>query len=129
MTNFLIDVFGEDQGLGFDIGCSFAETVKNSKLVQSKAERQRLQVLVNAFHGWAHNRLCQLKYHPLYRKGLGLEDLETLERVFSSSNTIARTIRHTTKFHWLQAMDLHYWQWDNEKHKELSNLLYIHLSP
>jgi hypothetical protein len=94
--------------------------VAASNLLGRKAEQQRLQIVVNAFHGWAHNRLCQLKYHPLYRKGLGLEDLETLERIFSSSNTIARTIRHATRFHWLQAMDLHYRQWDDEKYQALS---------
>lgn len=60
-------------------------------------------------------------YHPLYRKGLGLEDLETLERFFSSSNTIARTIRHATAFHWHQAMDLHFRQWDDQKYQELSD--------
>lgn len=79
-----------------------------------------MDFVVNAFHGWAHNRLCQLQYHPLYRQGLGLEDLETLERIFSSSNAVARTVRHATQFHWMQAMDLHYRQWDEEKYQELS---------
>ena len=101
LTNFLLEVYGDDQGLGFNIRYSYKETVAASNLLGWKAEQQRLQIIVNAFHGWAHNRLCQLKYPPLYRKGLGLEDLETLERVFSSSNTIARTIRHATRFHWL----------------------------
>lgn len=93
-----------------------------SHLLGQKAESQRLQVFVNAFHGWAHNRLCQLKYHPLYRVGVGLEDLETLEHVFSSSNSIAGPIRHATSFHWLQAVDLHFHQWDDEKYQELSKL-------
>jgi hypothetical protein len=120
MTNFLLDVFGDDQGLGFDIRCSYKETVDQSNLLGDKAMQRRLQILVNAFHGWAHNRLCQLKYHPLYCTGLGLEDLETLERIFSSSNKVARTIRHATRFHWVQAMDLHYRQWNDEKYQELS---------
>lgn len=119
-TNFLLDVFGPDVGLGADIGCSFIETVKHSVLLKDKASRLRLQVVVNAFHGWAHNHLCQLQYHPLYRKGAGLEDLETLERIFSASNTIAQTIHHATKFHWLQAVDLHFRQWDEQKYQELS---------
>lgn len=121
-TNFLMKVFGENQGLGFDIACSFESTIKNSPMLGAIAEAKGLQVIVNAFHGWAHNRLCQLKYHPLYRTGMGLEDLETLERFFSSSNTIARTIRHATSFHWHQAIDLHFRQWDEQKYQELSKL-------
>lgn len=119
ITNFIMDVYGKNQGLGFDIGCSFDKTVKASRLLSEKAASLGLQVVVNAFHGWAHNRLCQLEYHPLYRRGLGLEDLETLERVFSSSNSIARTIRHTTKFHWAQYVDLHFRQWDADKYQGL----------
>lgn len=91
-----------------------------SALLGQKSASKRLQIFVNAFHGWAHNRLCQLKYHPLYRTGVGLEDLETLECVFSASNAIARTIRHATAFHWHQAVDLHFCQWDEEKYQELS---------
>jgi hypothetical protein len=101
MVNFVMDVFGDDQDVGFDIGCSFEVTVHGSNLLRDKAKQQRMQIIVNTFHGWAHNHLCQLKYHPLYRKGLGLEDLETLERIFSSLNTIARITRHATWFHWL----------------------------
>ncbi|KAF7970980.1 hypothetical protein HWV62_22471 [Athelia sp. TMB] len=123
-TNFLLEVFGDDLGLGADIGCALTETIKHSKLLGEKAAKSRLQVIVNAFHGWAHNRLCQLQYHPLYRKGTGLEDLEILERIFSSSNTIARPIRHATKFHWLQAVDLHFRQWDEQKYQELSTFMY-----
>lgn len=122
-TNFLMDIFGDDLGLGADIGCAFSETIKQSPLLKDKAAQSRLQVVVNAFHGWAHNRLCQLQFHPLYRKGTGLEDLETLERIFAASNTIARPIRHATKFHWLQAVDLHFRQWDEQKYQELSEYL------
>ena len=78
--------------LAFNIGCSFDLTIKNSPILAATAKAQGLQVVVNAFHGWAHNRLCQLKYHPVYWTGMGLEDLETLKRFFSSSNTIACTV-------------------------------------
>ena len=98
--------------------------LKASKLLAEKAAHLGLQVIVNAFHGWAHNRLCQLKYHPLYRRGLGLEDLETLERVFLSSNSIACTILHTTQFHWSQYVDFHFQQWDADKYQELGKSTY-----
>lgn len=106
--------------LAFNITCSFEVTIGNSALLGARVKEARMDFVVNAFHGWAHNRLCQLQYHPLYRKGLGLEDLETLEHIFSSSNAVARTVRHATQFHWMQAMDLHYRQWDEEKYQELS---------
>ena len=78
--------------LAFNIGCSFDLTIKNSPILAAIAKAQGLQVVVNAFHGWAHNRLCQLKYHLVYQTGMGLEDLETLKQFFSSSNMIACTV-------------------------------------
>lgn len=62
--------------LGFDIGYSFDATVRSSELVGPLAAERKLHILVNAFHGWAHNQTCQLEYHPLYTLGFGLEDLE-----------------------------------------------------
>ena len=78
--------------LAFNIGCSFDSTIKNSPMLVVTAKAPGLQVVVNAFHDWAHNRLCQLKYHPVYRTGMSLEDLKMLERFFSSLNMIARTV-------------------------------------
>ena len=90
------------------------------------AKAQGLQVVVNAFHGWAHNRLCQLKYHLVYWTGMGLEDLEMLEQFFSSLNTIAHTVQHATPYHWYQAADLHFHQWGEQKYRELStSFIYI----
>ena len=86
-----------------------------------KAQDLRLQVAVDAFHGHAHNRLCQLSNHPLFHKGFGLEDLATCERIFSGTNPVTRLIRHASHFHWLQFIDLQMDQWDNDKYLELSN--------
>jgi hypothetical protein len=115
----VLKTFGEDQIIGSDIGCSFTSTIASSSL-GAEAERLRLRLAVNAFHGHAHNRACQLRYHPLYLDGVGLEDLETCERVFSASNSVARLIRHASYFHWLQFLDLHFDQWDLDKYAELS---------
>ena len=79
-----------------------------------------LKVVVNAFHGFARNRICQLQNHPLYLTGFGIEDLETCERIFSSSNSAAVLIRHASLFHWTQYLDLHFDQWDSDKYLELS---------
>jgi hypothetical protein len=115
----LLNTFGDDQGIGHDIGCRGATTIANCS-IGCKAKQHRLTILVNAFHGHAHNRRCQLRNHPLYVKGIGLEDLETCERIFAASNAVARTIRHASYFHWLQFLDLHFQQWDQDKYLELS---------
>lgn len=114
-----MDVLKDDQGIGYDIGCSFSTTLRNSSLA-NKAGVLNLVAVVNSFHGHAHTRRCQLRYHPLYIKGVGLEDFETCERVFSASNSVARLIRHASYFHWSQFVDLHFQQWDKDKYLELS---------
>ncbi|KAI0059807.1 hypothetical protein BV25DRAFT_1808428 [Artomyces pyxidatus] len=113
---------GDDQCIGYDIGCSMDGTVQSSSL-QHVARERRLTLLVNAFHGYAHNRLCQVQYHPLYASGLGIEDLETCERVFSSLGAAARLIRHASYFHWKQFIHMHLLQWDEDRYAELGNFL------
>ncbi|KAG1742887.1 hypothetical protein EDB19DRAFT_1894855 [Suillus lakei] len=91
----LLDIFGDNQAIGSNIGCSLSKTAAQHKLLLS----------VNAFHGHAHNRKCQLQFHPMYLCGFGLEDLETCERIFASSNAF---------------LDLHFDQWDTDKYFELN---------
>lgn len=117
--NYLLDVFGIDQAVGYDIGCVHKVTVAASS-ISEKAQDLRLQVAVDAFHGHAHNRLCQLSNHPLFLKGFGLEDLSTCERIFAGTNPSTRLIRHASHFHWLQFLDLQMDQWDKDKYLELS---------
>jgi len=61
----ILEVFGEDQGLGYDINCILDITLRNSSL-KDEVAKKRLQCVVDAFHCWAHKRSCQLKYHLLY---------------------------------------------------------------
>lgn len=100
-------------------GCVPKGTVASSSLGQG-AKEANLKIVVNTFHGFAHNRMCQLDNHPLYLQGFGNEDLETCERVFSSSNSTACVIRHASYYHWKQFLDLHFDQWDRDKYLELS---------
>ena len=55
MKNFVLDTYGKDQDLGFNINCLFDKMVKASKLLTEEAAHVGLQVIVNAFYGWAHN--------------------------------------------------------------------------
>ncbi|KAK0493117.1 hypothetical protein EDD18DRAFT_1310711 [Armillaria luteobubalina] len=68
----LLKVFGEQLGMGYDIGCKFSGTVSRSPLGKlAKAKKFRL----------------------------GLEDLETLEHFFSKLNALAGRIRYASRFH------------------------------
>lgn len=96
-----MDLFDDNIQVGYDIGCSLAVTLSNSSLAQD-AKQKGFDVCVNAFHGHAHCRRCQLKHHLMYKLGAGIEDLEGCERFFSFSNAIARTVRHANEFHYLQ---------------------------
>ncbi|KAF7371636.1 hypothetical protein MVEN_00019100 [Mycena venus] len=103
ITDALLDAFGADNGMGYDIGCGFSTTIKNSPL-GDRAQALNFKTLVGAFHGHAHNRLCQLRYLATYVLGLGLEDLETCERTFSKTNGLARAIRYASVFHRRQSI-------------------------
>lgn len=119
IINELLQGFGKRLGLGYDIACSFNATIRKSSIAVAAAEQQ-LRLCVPSFHGFAHNRSCQLLNHPLYLTCFGIEDLEICERVFSASNGCAKLTRHATRFHRLQFLDMHFTQWDEDKYAELS---------
>ena len=99
----MLEVFGQDLALGYDIGCRFETTIKKSPLGPTAIALNH-HCLVGAFHGHAHNRLCQTRYLATYVKGLGLEDLEGCERFFSKSNALASSTRYASVFHRRQAI-------------------------
>ncbi|KAJ7301725.1 hypothetical protein DFH08DRAFT_919067 [Mycena albidolilacea] len=94
IVNALLDTCGADLGIGYDIGCGHSTTIWHSPL-GPKAAQLNLKMLVGAFHGHAHNRKCQLDYLATYVLGLGLEDLEGAERLFSRSNGLSRSTIQT----------------------------------
>ena len=103
VTSKLLDMFGSDLGGGYDIGCHFKTTLASSVLGKC-AHSLNYTSLINAFHGHAHNRLCQLDNLMTYVEGLGLEDLKGCERAFSKSNTLAPSIQYASIFHRRQAI-------------------------
>ncbi|KAJ4501352.1 hypothetical protein C8R41DRAFT_749665 [Lentinula lateritia] len=109
--------------MGYDIGCSFGGTILRSSLGPEFA-KQKCRTCVNAFHGYSHNAACQQKYHPLNILGMGLEDLETLERLFSSSNQLAPLIRYMTAYRRRVFIDIFLQQWDQEKYQNLATMLH-----
>ncbi|EJD38508.1 hypothetical protein AURDEDRAFT_22745, partial [Auricularia subglabra TFB-10046 SS5] len=112
LAKYPLDLFARimDTGLApltgaADIGCALQGTLSRSSLGE-RAKQLGLRVRMNSFHGYGHNRLCQVTEHPLYIDGFGLEDLETCERVFGRSNHVAGGVRHASHFHYLQFIDL-----------------------
>jgi hypothetical protein len=125
MTKVLLEAFGPDLGIGYDIGCQFEKTVKKSPLGET-ATRLNFHSLIGSFHGHAHGRLCQLSKLATYTEGLGLEDLEGCERFFSKSNGLASSVRYASVFHRQQSI-VHYMRHtDNyETYANLSMTIFI----
>ncbi|KAJ7858418.1 hypothetical protein B0H13DRAFT_2237590 [Mycena leptocephala] len=123
VSDALMDAFGADIGDGYDIGCGFDTIIGNSPIGE-KARRLNFRCLVGAFHGHAHNRLCQLRYLTTYVLGLGLEDLEGCERFFSKSNALSRCTRYASVFHHRQTITTYMAHVDNfETYANLSKFL------
>ena len=114
-VNQLLQDFGSDICLGYNIMCTFYTTLRNSSLGQ-KAMAFRLSGVVPAFHGHAHNCGCQVQWHPLYVEGVALEDFEECERTFCRSNELTSVTRLAMPYHHQQHIDEHLHFHDLDKH-------------
>ncbi|KDR81011.1 hypothetical protein GALMADRAFT_241624 [Galerina marginata CBS 339.88] len=118
-----IKILGDRNLVGYDIGCSFTATLNSSSLGDVfKASLSRC--CVNAFHGYSHNYLCQAQHHPNNIKGMGLEDLEGMERIFSGSNQLANVLRYATAYRRRLLIDLYVRQWDEDKYENLGIFIF-----
>ncbi|KAL0063569.1 hypothetical protein AAF712_009486 [Marasmius tenuissimus] len=120
----LLERYGHDIGLGYDIMCAFYKTLLRSPQLGQCVVACRLRGVVPAFHGHAHNRKCQVSWHPMYTEGVGLEDFEECERTFSESNHLAATTRLSTEFHRHQSIMEHFDFHDIDKHTNSGNFIY-----
>ncbi|KAG2112534.1 uncharacterized protein F5147DRAFT_744450 [Suillus discolor] len=121
----LLAIYGKNGGCAYDIRCAFSKTLTNSSLGM-RARELNLRLMVGAFHGHAHNRKCQLDWHPMYIPGTGHTEGEGCEHVFSSSNELARSTRHASPFHRRQTIKEHFSFWDADKYATLSNFIWNH---
>ena len=117
-----MDTFGSHLLIGYDIGCVFGGTILSTSL-GTKFRESGSRTCVNAFHGYSHNYKCQCKNHPNNIAGMGLEDLETLEQVFSSSNALAGVTRYASAYRQWMYIKLHFKQWDEDKYSNLATML------
>lgn len=115
----LITVGGKKIGGAYDIGCALDITLQGTSLIDFVREND-FSLMVGAFHGHAHNRLCQLQWHPTYIKGTGHSEGEGCEQVFSASNDLTRASRHASTFHRHQMIKQHFQFWDEDKYANLS---------
>jgi hypothetical protein len=123
MTARIMDVLGDRILLGYDIGCTYSSTLSRSSL-GPKYQESGLRCCVNAFHGYSHNYLCQTHNHPNIIEGMGLEDLEGMERIFSGSNQLAPVTRYSTAYRRHVMIDQYFNNWDGEKYLNLGKWLY-----
>ncbi|ESK87110.1 hypothetical protein Moror_11903, partial [Moniliophthora roreri MCA 2997] len=103
VVNALIDLYGADIGLGYNIMCAFYKTMMWSPKLKNKVLKNRLVGVM---------------------EGVGLEDFEECECTFSLSNRLVSTTRLATCFHHQQAiqefLDFH----DHDKHVGSANFIY-----
>ncbi|KAG2342724.1 hypothetical protein BDR05DRAFT_976374 [Suillus weaverae] len=90
ILDHLMTVYGENGSCAYDIGCVFSKTLNTSSL-GPRVCALGLRMMVGAFHGHAHNRKCQLDWHPMYISGTGHTEGEGCKHIFSSSNELARS--------------------------------------
>ncbi|KAF8526966.1 hypothetical protein BU17DRAFT_40283, partial [Hysterangium stoloniferum] len=123
IVNRLMDTYGKDLSVGYDIACSFGGTLECSSM-GPMAEDMHLSLVVPAFHRYAHNHGCQVNNHPMYKRGVGDEDFEQCECLFSSSNGLAPSTRLATDFHCSQEVEEHFTHWSEEKNADSGNFIY-----
>ncbi|PPQ90574.1 hypothetical protein CVT25_007130, partial [Psilocybe cyanescens] len=123
LVNRLLEDFGPDICLVYNIMCAFVTTLKRS-CFGKKMVALNLSGIVPALHGHAHNRFCQIHWHPLYVDGAGTEDFEECEHTFSCSNELASVTRLATPYHHQQHIDEHFHFHDFDKHAASGNFIY-----
>lgn len=117
-----LEVLPPTSASGMDINCGFSITAGNSKLAP-KIEDKSHKFIVNAFHGYSHNYRCQKKNHPTVVQGAGLEDFETMERIFSASNALASVTRYASPYRRRLFIDTFFHQWDLDKFDNLGTFI------
>ncbi|KAI0692610.1 hypothetical protein BC835DRAFT_1277453 [Cytidiella melzeri] len=110
-----LELLGDRPLIGYDVGCSFDVTTEKSSLGPAFATSGG-RFCVCAFHGYSHSYTCQLEYHPNIIVGAGLEDLETMERIFSLTNMLASVTRYASPYRRRLFIEAYCRQLDEDKY-------------
>lgn len=73
----VLEVLGDCTLGTYDIGCGFMSTIENSSLGED-FRKMESRMCMDAFHGYAHNYICQTKNHPLVSQVLVWKTLKPL---------------------------------------------------
>ncbi|KAJ6608426.1 hypothetical protein B0H10DRAFT_2166582 [Mycena sp. CBHHK59/15] len=109
ISKCLLDQYGEDIGLGYDIMCAFFKTLLCSSL-GPRVVALRLKGVVPVFHRHA--------------KWDGTRFTSRCERTFRKSNHLASVTRLATPFHCQQQIDEHFYFHDLDKYASSGNFIY-----
>ncbi|KAH7904203.1 hypothetical protein BJ138DRAFT_1239965, partial [Hygrophoropsis aurantiaca] len=123
IVNKAVDTLGPRLLIGYDVGCKLAITIEESSIA-GKFRQSQSRMCVDAFHGYTHKYICQDTNHPNVIEGMGLEDLSTMERIFSSSNQLASVTRYASAYNRRVYIDQYFRQWDEDKYLNLGYMLY-----
>lgn len=115
----LLNIYGKNGGCAYDIGCTFSKTLSNSSF-GPRVHDLGFQLMVGSFHGHAHNRKCQLHWHPMYIPRMGHTEGKGCEHIFSASNDLTRSTQHASSFHQHQSLEEYFSFWDQDKYTALS---------
>lgn len=110
----ILEHLGDDTMIAYDIGCATEATVSRSSL-GPEFQRKRAVFCVPAFHAYTHNHICQMRYHPNNIDGMGIEDVESLERVFGGLNQLAPIVRYSSAYRRRLWIETYFKQWDEDK--------------
>ena len=80
--------------------------ISQNEYFKEEYQRGDLKFATSAFHAYAHQSTCQLKYNPRLNKGHGLTDGEGNERIWSDNDPLIAPNRCATKQHRVDAIDL-----------------------
>ncbi|KAG1735668.1 uncharacterized protein EDB91DRAFT_1238175 [Suillus paluster] len=100
------DVCGADQAIGHDIACSSRKTIASSS-IGAKAAELKLQVVVNAFHGFSHDHRCAFLYNNYVQ---ALQIIKTNMPLLDEFKRVQNII------------DLDFVNWRNEEYEYLSQV-------
>ncbi|KAI0689796.1 hypothetical protein BC835DRAFT_1437947 [Cytidiella melzeri] len=110
----VLESIAQDTLGGYNIGCAFSLTVQRSSLGPDFQEKNS-RFCVCAFHGYSHCHTCQMRFHPHNLTGAGLEDLETMEQIFSAPNQLASVTRYASPYRQRLFIEAYFRQWDEDK--------------
>lgn len=111
----VLETLGDHPLIGYDVGCTFSMTTERSSLGPAFAEANGV-FCVNAFHGYSYSFKSQLEFHPNIIEGAELEDLETMERLFSITNALASITRYASAYRRRLFIKAYLTQIDEDKH-------------